>query len=107
MLDVLRYRREDGREPFSEWLNGIRDKLAQARIRVRLRQLQAGNFGDCEPVGDGVIESRVHLGAGYRVYCGRHGNAVLILLSGGDTCGQTAEIKRAMELWSERKRRQS
>jgi putative addiction module killer protein len=106
LLDVFRYRRENGREPFTEWLNSVRDKLAQARIRVRLRHLQVGNFGDCESVGEGVIELRVHIGAGYRVYCGRHGNAVVILLCGGDKSSQAADIKRARELWSEWKRRQ-
>ena len=106
MIELFRYQRDDGREPFTEWLNGLRDKLAQARIRIRLRQVQAGNFGDCEPVGEGVIELRVHVGAGYRVYCGRHGKAVVLLLCGGDKGSQTADIKRAKELWSEWKRRQ-
>jgi putative addiction module killer protein len=87
-------------------LNGLRDKLAQARIRIRLRQVQAGNFGDSEPVGEGVIELRVHVGAGYRVYCGRHGKTVVLLLCGGDKSSQVADIKRAKELWSEWKRRQ-
>ena len=64
MMQLLRYQREDGREPFSEWLNGLRDKMAQARIRLRLRQVEAGNLGDCEPVGEGVLELRVHVGAG-------------------------------------------
>ena len=107
MLELLRYQREDGREPFTEWLDAVRDKVAQARIRVRLRQVQAGNFGDCEPVGEGVVELRVHVGAGYRVYCGRHGKAVVLLLCGGDKSSQAADIKRAKELWSEWKRRQA
>ena len=107
MIDLLRYQRDDGREPFSEWLNGLRDKLAQARIRVRLCQVQAGNFGDSEPVGEGVIELRVHVGAGYRVYCGRHGKTVALLLCGGDKAGQVADIRRAKELWAEWKRRQA
>ena len=81
-------------------MNGLRDKLAQARIRIRLRQVQAGNFGE------GVIELRVHVGAGYRVYCGRHGKTVVLLLCGGDKSSQVADIKRAKELWSEWKRRQ-
>lgn len=106
MIELFSYQRDDGREPFTEWLNGLRDKLAQARIRIRLRQVQAGNFGDCEPVGEGVIELRVHVGAGYRVYCGRHGKTVVLLLCGGDKGSQTADIKRAKELWSEWKRRQ-
>jgi putative addiction module killer protein/probable addiction module antidote protein len=83
MFELFRYQRDDGREPFTEWLNAMRDKVAQARIRIRLRQVHAGNFGDSEPVGDGVIELRVHVGAGYRVYCGRHGKSVVILLCGG------------------------
>lgn len=107
MKELLRYQREDGREPFTEWLNGLRDKVAQARIRVRLRQVQAGNCGDCDPVGEGVIELRVHVGAGYRVYCARHGKAVVLLLCGGDKGSQPADIKRAKALWSEWKRRQT
>ncbi len=67
MIELFRYQRDDGREPFTDWLSALRDKVAQARIRIRLRQVQAGNFGDCEPVGEGVIELRVHVGAGYRV----------------------------------------
>lgn len=106
MIELFRYQRDDGREPFTDWLNGLRDKLAQARIRVRLRQVQAGNFGDCDPVGEGVIELRVHVGAGYRVYCGRHGKTIVLLLCGGDKGSQVADIKRAKELWSEWKRRQ-
>lgn len=107
MIELFRYQREDGREPLAEWLDSMRDKIAQARIRIRLRQVQAGNFGDCEPVGDGVMELRVHVGAGYRVYCGRHGKAVVILLCGGDKRSQTTDIKLAKEFWAEWKRRQT
>ncbi len=107
MIELFRYQRDDGFEPFTEWLDALRDKVAQARIRVRLRQVQAGNLGDCEPVGEGVIELRIHIGAGYRVYCGRHGKAIVILLCGGDKGSQTADIRRAKELWSEWKRRQT
>lgn len=107
MIELLRYCREDGREPFTDWLNGLRDKLAQARIRIRLRQVQAGNLGDCEPVGEGVSELRIHVGAGYRVDYGRHGKTVVLLLCGGDKGSQAADIKRPKELWLEWKRRQA
>ena len=107
MIELLRYQSDDGREPFTEWLNNLRDKVAQARIRVRLRQAQAGNFGDAEPVGDGVSELRIHVVASYRVYHGRYGKQVIILLCGGDKSSQAADIKRAKALWSEWKRRQS
>ena len=107
MIELFRYQNDDGCEPFTEWLNALRDKVAQARIRVRLRQAQAGNFGDVEPVGDGVSELRIHVGAGYRVYYGRRGKTVVILLCGGDKSSQMADIKRAKAFWSEWKRRQS
>jgi putative addiction module killer protein len=107
MIELFRYQREDGREPFTDWLDGMRDNVAQARIRIRLRQIQAGNFGDCDPVGEGVLELRVHVGAGYRAYLGRHGKSVVILLCGGDKRSQAADIKEAKTLWAEWKRRQA
>ena len=107
MIEVLRYQAEDATEPVSEWLNRLRDKPAQARLRIRLRRLEAGNFGDCEPVGEGVFELREHVGAGYRVYLGRHGQRVVILLCGGDKKSQASDIKRAKALWSDWRRRQS
>ncbi|KWH54614.1 type II toxin-antitoxin system RelE/ParE family toxin [Burkholderia sp. AU39826] len=106
-FELLRYQCDDGREPFTEWLNAVRDKLAQARIRERLRRVQTGNFGDCEPVGEGVIELRIHVGAGYRVYFGRYGGALILLLSGGDKGSQPDDIRRAKEHRSNWKRRQT
>jgi putative addiction module killer protein len=106
MIELLRYQRDDGRELFTEWLDTMRDKVAQARIRIRLRQIQAGNFGDCEPVGEGVMELRIHVGAGYRAYFGRHGKSVVILLCGGYKRSQSTDIRQAKTLWAEWKRRQ-
>jgi putative addiction module killer protein len=63
-MELLRYQHEDGREPFADWLAGLRDKIAAARIRLRLRQVEAGNFGDSVAVGEGVFELRVHIGPG-------------------------------------------
>jgi len=107
MIELIRYQRENGQVPLTEWLGSLRDKIAQARIRGRLSQVRVGNFGDSEPVGEGVIELRIHIGAGYRVYCARHGKAVVLLLCGGDKSSQTADIKRAKDFWSDWKRRQS
>lgn len=106
MIELFRYQKSDGREPFSEWLDTVHDKIAQARIRIRLRQIQSGNFGDCETVGEGVSELRVHVGAGYRVYFGRHGKSVVILLCGGNKKSQPADIRQAKTFWEEWKRRQ-
>jgi putative addiction module killer protein len=107
MIEVFRYQREDGIEPVTDWLKSLRDKRAEAKIRVRLKRLEAGIFGDCDPVGDGVLELREHLGAGYRVYCGRRGQTVVILLCGGTKKTQPADIKAAKKYWADWKRRQS
>ena len=106
MIEVFRYVAESGREPVKEWLQSLQDKRAQAKIRVRLKRLEAGMFGDCEPVGDGVLELREHLGAGYRVYFGRHGKAVVILLCGGSKKTQPSDIKTARQYWADWTRRQ-
>lgn len=107
MIEVLHYEDEDGRCPFDEWLTGLRDRMAKARIDVRLRQIETGNLGDAKPVGEGVIELRIRIGAGYRVYCGRHGQDWVILLCGGDKDSQTKDIARAKNYWANWKRRQS
>lgn len=105
-MEMLRYQRADGGEPFTDWLQSVRDKAASARIRVRLRRVEAGNFGDCASVGEGVTELRLHFGAGYRVYFGRHGKTVVILLCGGDKSSQSADVSLAKALWTDWKQRQ-
>jgi putative addiction module killer protein len=70
-------------------------------------EMQSGNFGDSEPVAEGDIELRVYVGAGYLVYCGRYGIAVVLLLCGGDLSSQASDIKRAKALRSEWKKRQT
>ncbi len=87
------------------WLERLRDKTASAAIRMRLRRIEAGNFGDCKSVGDGVAELRVDVGAGYRVYYARHGLDIVILLCGGDKRTQNTDIQMAKQYWAEFKRR--
>jgi putative addiction module killer protein len=106
MFEVLRYQAEDGRQPFTEWLGSIEDRSIQARVRVRLRRLEAGLFGDCEPVGGGVLELREHSGPGYRIYLGRHGRLIVVLLTGGTKRTQSNDIESAKALWADWKRRQ-
>ena len=101
MIEVFRYQTEDFNEPVTDWLQSIKDKRAQAQIRIRLKRLEAGNFGDCHSVGESVQELREHHGAGYRVYFGRHGQVVVILLIGGTKKSQPADIKTAKEYWED------
>ena len=107
MKDVRVYRTQAGAEPFTQWLLNLKDAKAKAGIFDRIDRAAAGNFGDCAPVGDGLSELRVHVGAGYRVYFGQHGAALVILLCGGDKKSQKADIRRAGVFWSDWKRRQT
>jgi putative addiction module killer protein len=79
---------------------------AKANIAMRLRRIEAGNFGDSKPVGEGVNELRIYTGPGYRVYYGMHGALLVILLCGGDKARQSKDIVRAKKFWAEWKRRQ-
>lgn len=105
MIELRRYQLENGGQPFSTWLSSLRDARARAQIEIRLRRVMAGNFGDCKPVGEGISELRVDVGTGYRIYYGRHGQALVILLCGGDKSSQQTDIKRAKEYWANWKRR--
>ena len=85
-------------EIFVDWLEGLRDSRAKARIITRLDRMEMGNFGDVKPVGGGVNELRIHYGPGYRVYFVRRGPVVVILLCGGDKRTQHADIAKAKKL---------
>ena len=83
---------------FAAWLRALTDDVAKAHILRRISSAELGNFGDCEPVGEGVSEMRVHLGPGYRVYFIRHGGAIYVLLCGGSKASQKRDIKRAKDM---------
>lgn len=85
-------------EVFDDWFADLRDARAKVRIQVRIDRAQLGNFGDSEPVGEGVSEMRIHYGPGYRVYFAQRGLEVVILLAGGNKSSQAKDIKKALEL---------
>ena len=103
--EVLEYLDETQRNPFREWLEALRDRDARARIRVRINRIRQGNFGDCKTVGGGVSELRIDYGPGYRVYFGRRGETIVILLCGGDKRTQTRDIASAQMRWQDYLRR--
>ncbi|OFW09678.1 MAG: addiction module antitoxin RelB [Acidobacteria bacterium RIFCSPLOWO2_02_FULL_59_13] len=83
-------------EVFIQWLDGLRDIQARARVQARIERLATGNPGDVEPVGAGVSELRINYGPGYRVYFKKRGRELIILLGGGDKSTQAKDIKAAL-----------
>ncbi len=95
MMEVIRS------SVFDKWLSGLRDRRAMARIGARLDRLTLGHFGDSGPVGDGVTELRIDYGPGYRVYCLRRGEKLVVLLCGGGKSSQARDIAQARKLAKE------
>lgn len=93
------YRASNGREPFVEWLESLKDKTLKARINNRIRRMEINHFGDCKNLGDGVFELRCHFGAGYRVYFGIKNEKIVLLLCGGDKSSQVVDIVKAKNYW--------
>ena len=85
-------------EVYAQWLDGLRDVRARARVLVRVERLAAGNPGDVRPVGEGVSELRIDYGPGYRVYFKKQGRMILVLLVGGDKRTQGRDVRTALRL---------
>lgn len=98
---VIVYADENGNEPYNSWIDGLKDKKNQQRIRTRVRRLGEGLYGDCEPVGKGISELRMFFGPGYRVYFGEDADNIVVLLCGGDKDSQDRDIKSAKEYWKD------
>ncbi len=92
---------KDGKEPFFDWLNGIKNSTNRQRILAGIRRLEQGNYGDCGSVGEGVSELRMFFGPGYRVYFGETAQSIVVLLCGGDKGSQKKDIKQAKTYWKE------
>jgi len=85
---------------FTAWLDGLTDESVRGVIAARIKRLALGLMGDVEPVGGGVSELRIHIGAGWRVYFVQRGREMIVLLAGGSKPTQKADIKRAKALAS-------
>lgn len=97
-MEILLYR-EGHSTPFSEWLDSLKDRRAVGIVRARLNRIRLSNFGDCKSVGGGVEELRIDFGPGYRLYYGREGALVVVLLCGGTKRTQARDIIRAKGYW--------
>lgn len=98
---VVYYKTEAGKVPFLDWLYSLKDKIARARIRIRIDRVAMGNFGDHHSVGNGVWELRVSSGPGFRIYYGLEGKKAVVILAGGDKRSQEKDVKLAKEYWAD------
>lgn len=104
MKTIYIHKTSEGNEPYTNWLDSIRDKIIKARIRRRIDRLYDGNEGDHKSVGQGVFELRLSFGSGYRIYYGKQNEELIILLLGGDKSSQASDIKLAQQYWENFKR---
>lgn len=101
MIEVREYIAPNGTALFSEWLKDLRDQQTRARILTRLNRIRLGNFGNCKLLGDSLFELRMTFGPGYRVYYGREGERMILILCGGDKSTQDKDIERAKAAWTD------
>ena len=106
MLSVLEYLDRPGSSPFAGWFQTL-DAEAAAKVTTAVRRLELGNFSNVKGVGAGVFEYRIDFGPGYRVYFGKDGDAVVILLGGGTKKRQDRDIASAQERWADYKKRRT
>ena len=95
---AVEYTDEKERSPFGEWFDALDARLAE-RVVAAVAKLETGNFGAAKAIGDGVFECSIHTGPGLRVYDGRRGKELVILLGGGTKRRQQADIDRAKAAW--------
>ena len=103
MLDVREYIDAAGRSPFTKWLRALNVQAA-AKVATALERIADGNLSNVKPVGSGVLEYRVDFGPGYRIYFGRDGDRLVILLAGGTKKRQQRDIDAAHAYWQDYKR---
>ena len=99
-MTVREYFTAEGHSPFGAWLATL-DVAVRARIQARVFRFQFGNLGDHKSVGEGVWEARLTFGPGYRLYFGKDGSRIVLLLLGGDKSTQKKDIERARRYWAE------
>ena len=104
MIEIREYIDDRGRSPFGRWFDGL-DARAATRVRTTIARVESGNLSNIRGLGSGVLERRINVGPGYRVYFGRDGDTLIVLLGGGTKDRQQRDIEGARQLWQEYKRR--
>ena len=103
MVTIREYEDPEGRRPFGRWFDGLSIEAA-VKVETALARLEVGNFSNVKGVGQGLFETRIHFGPGYRVYFGKDGNQVVILLAGGAKKTQAQDIRTARLSWKNYKK---
>jgi putative addiction module killer protein len=103
-MELVEYQTNDGKSPFAEWYDSL-DAIAAAKVTVAIIRMGQGNFSNAKGVGAGVQEFRIHYGPGYRVYFGKDGAQLIILLAGGTKKRQQKDIEAAKARWQDYKQR--
>jgi len=102
-LELIEYENDAGVNVFADWLTELDDQ-AYSKVFAAIARMKDGNFGDVKPVGEGVSERRINFGPGYRVYFGKDGPKLVILLGGGTKRRQQKDIDSAKTAWAEYKK---
>ena len=104
LIKTIIYKTSTKKEPFTQWLLDL-DPTTRSIMITRLKRLSLGNFGDCKMLkqASGIWELRIDYGAGYRIYFGKLGNTIVVLLVGGDKGSQKRDIDKAQRYWLEYK----
>jgi putative addiction module killer protein len=104
MIEIREYVAADGRSPYAKWFDELNARAA-AKVTTALARMEQGNLSNAKSVGAGVSEYRIDFGPGYRVYFGKDGDSIVILLGGGTKKRQQKDIEAAQKLWKEYKQR--
>ena len=105
-LEVREYVDADGESPYARWFDGL-DAQAAAKIATAVTRMRLGNLSNAKSVGSGVWENRIDFGPGYRIYFGRDGQQLIILVGGGTKKRQRNDIENAISRWRDYKRRKT
>jgi putative addiction module killer protein len=104
MIELRYYLGSDGESPFEHWFSAL-EAAAATKVLVALARLEQGNLSNVQGVGEGILEYQIDWGPGYRVYFGRDGDVLVILLTGGTKRRQQRDIETAKALWGDYKQR--
>lgn len=104
MFELRGYIDENGKTRFAKWFEGL-DAIAAAKVTIALTRIERGSLSNVKGVSEGVLEYKIDFGPGYRIYFGKDGERLVILIGGGTKKRQDNDIAAAQACWADYKRR--